>query len=258
MREKRTAKNIEVPDWVAKSPRTPALDVNNKRLGVKFVATWPRPATALSILGHAVFLALLAIETPRRTVVVQPPPAVEVIIVAPVERRPPNPTLAASPIPTVSVQPEIDNRSSPIPTIRERPSSGLQITATEYYAGAVLDDPRNRETRQKLESLTADERLIQLCNIEAIEQIRRWRAGFVPDHVVAYATADPSFTATSLIATGAAVYASGKWYRLSFRCNATTDLARIASFAFTLGRPIPRQEWERDSLPEQVDGDMTD
>ncbi|WP_165790949.1 DUF930 domain-containing protein [Pleomorphomonas carboxyditropha] len=121
-----------------------------------------------------------------------------------------------------------------------------------------MDDPRNQETKQRLATLSNDERLIQLCNIEAIEQLRRWKAGFVPDHVVAYATADPSLTDTSLIATGAAVYAGGKWYRLAFSCNATSDLGRVATFTFTLGRPIPRQEWERDGLPEQVDGDMTD
>ena len=100
--------------------------------------------------------------------------------------------------------------------------------------------------------------MIQLCNIEAIEQLRRWKVGFIPDHVVAYATADPSLTATSLTATGAAVYAGGKWYRLSFSCNASIDLDRVASFTFTLGRPIPRREWEQDNLPEQVDVDMTD
>ncbi|PIO97037.1 hypothetical protein CJ014_22315 [Pleomorphomonas carboxyditropha] len=224
---------------------------------MRFALTWPRPATAFSILGHAVLLTLLAIEAPRRKVVVQPPAAVEVIIVARPERRP-NPTSAARPSPAVTTQSEVSDRPSPPPIPAVRPSPGLRITATEYYSGTVLDDPRNQETKQRLATLSNDERLIQLCNIEAIEQLRRWKAGFVPDHVVAYATADPSLTDTSLIATGAAVYAGGKWYRLAFSCNATSDLGRVATFTFTLGRPIPRQEWERDGLPEQVDGDMTD
>lgn len=224
---------------------------------MRFALTWPWPATAFSMLGHAVLLTILAIEAPRRMVIAQPPTAVELIIVAPPERRQ-SPTSVVSPSPTGPTQPEVGKRSSP-PLIRAiRPSPGLRITATEYYAGTVLDDPRNQETKQRLATLSPDERLIQLCNIEAIEQLRRWKASFVPDHVVAYATADLSLTDTSLIATGAAVYAGGKWYRLSFSCNATSDLGRVTTFAFTLGRPILRQEWEQDSLPEQVDGDMTD
>lgn len=132
------------------------------------------------------------------------------------------------------------------------------MTATDYFAAAVLDDPRNRETREILSTLTSDERLMQICNIEAMEQLKHWKSDFVPHNVVAYAMADPVLGATSMEATGAAVYARGKWYRLSFSCAATPDLSRVASFAFTLGRPIPKREWEQNSLPELVEGDPTD
>ena len=216
---------------------------------------WPRPATALSMLGHATFLALLAMEAPRPMAVVPPPAAVEVVMVAPPESRP---APIANSTPVATTPPEAINQPSAPPAHTARPSSNARVTATEYFAGAVLDDPRNRETRQKLATLGSDERLIQLCNIEAMEQLKRWKAGFVPDHVVAYATADPLLTATSIEATGAAVYADGNWYRLSFNCIATSDIGRIASFAFTLGRPIPHREWEQDNLPELVEGDSTD
>lgn len=212
--------------------------------------TWPRPATALSLFGHALFLALLAIEAPRpMTATKQPLTAVDVIMVAPPESPPPTAEAAPSP-------PKIDSQP-PTPRVARR-SGGTGVTATEYYADAVLGHPRNKETRQRLAALGSDERLIQLCNIEAIEQLRHWKAGFVPDHVVVYATADPSMTATSLKAPGAAVHAGGKWYRLSFNCAATAKLDRVASFDFRLGRPIPYAEWEQDNLPEQVDGDPTD
>jgi hypothetical protein len=207
------------------------------------------------VLGHAAFLALLAIETPRHMAVVRlPVAAVDVVMVAPPQSQP-APVLSSAP--TVANPPETTSPASPpAPTARSQGSS--RITATDYFAGAVLNDPRNRETRKKLASLGSDERLIQLCNIEAMEQLRRWKEGFVPDHIVAYATADPAMTTTSLKAPGAAVYSGGKWYRLSFNCTATASLDGVASFDFALGRPIPRQEWEQDNLPEQVDGDATD
>ncbi|WP_370673656.1 DUF930 domain-containing protein [Pleomorphomonas sp. PLEO] len=222
---------------------------------MKFARIWPRPATALSLLGHAAFLALLAIEAPRHIAVVKQPLApIDVVMVAPAEKQP---VPAANPPPAAAIQPETASRPSP-PLRAARPSTNGRVTATEYFADAVLDDPRNRGTRQKLASLGSDERLIQLCNIEAMEQLKRWKAGFVPDHVVAYAMADPSLMKTSIKAPGAAVHADGKWYRLSFNCAATADFGGVASFAFTLGSPIPPGEWEQHDLPELVDGDTTD
>lgn len=216
--------------------------------------SWPRPATMLSVLFHALFLALLAIEAPRHMSVAQQPAAVEVVMVAPAE---PDPAPLASGKPTTA-PPAATLKPAPPSPRTVRPLPGGRVTATDYFAASVLDDPRNRETRERLASLTSDERLIQLCNIEAIEQLRRWKADFVPDHVVAYATADPQLTSTSMEATGAAVHAGGQWYRLSFSCGTTLDLTRVASFDFRLGKPIPHEEWEQDNLPEQVDGDMTD
>lgn len=222
---------------------------------MRFEQIRPRPATVLSMLGHATFLALLAIEAPRHMTVSEPPAAVDVVMVAPPENRA---APIATPTTAATTQPQTASQPSAPPINPARPPSNARVKATEYFAGTVLSDPRNRKTRQMLAALGSDERLIQLCNIEAMEQLKRWKAGFVPDHIVAYATADPSLTATSIKAPGAAVYAGGKWYGLSFGCTATTDLGSVASFDFALGRPIPRQEWERDNLPELVEGDATD
>ncbi len=223
---------------------------------VAIVRSWPRPATALSVLGHATLLALLAKEAPRHLLEAPPPPApIEVAMIAPPASRS---TPVAEAIPLAAAPPEAAGRPPRPSAPTVRPPSSARVTATEYFAAAVLDDPRNRKTREKLASLGSDERLIQLCDIEAMEQLRRWKAGFAPDHLVAYATADPSLTATSIDAPGAAVHAGGAWYRLAFSCASKPDLGRVASFAFTLGRPIPQQEWERDSLPELIEGDPTD
>lgn len=218
--------------------------------------TWPRPATILSVLVHAVFLALLALEAPRHVVALrQPVAAVDVVMVEPQARQS---TPAASAAPLASTQADTVPPASSPQTESPRAQASGSVAATQYYAAAVLEDPRNRGTRKKLAALGSDERLIQLCNIEAMEQLKRWKAGFIPDHVVAYATADPSMTATALKAPGAAVYSRGNWYRLSFNCTSTADLQSVASFDFKLGNPIPHDQWEQDNLPEQVDGDATD
>ncbi len=214
----------------------------------------PRPATVLSVLGHALVITLLAIEAPRHFTFAQQPVAVDVVMVPPVEVVPDR---APSSEPAATL-PEGTAKPSPLPARPARPSTGGQVTATDYFAAAVLDDPRNRETRETIATLTRDERLIQLCNIEAMEQLKHWKAGFVPNSVVPYAMADPLLKAASMEAPGAAVHAGGKWYRLSFTCGATADLARVASFTFKLGRPIPQREWEQNSLPELVEGEPTD
>ncbi len=201
----------------------------------------------LSVLGHALFIALLAIEAPRHFTVDRQPVAVEVVMVPRMEVVPP-----------VSAPPEITAKPSTSPAQLARPSSSATVTATDYYAAAVLDDPRNQETREIISTLASDERLIQLCNIEAMEQLKHWKAGFVPNSVVPYAMADPQMKAESMEAPGAAVHAGGKWYRLSFSCGATADLARVASFTFKLGRPIPKREWEQNSLPELDENEPTD
>ncbi|MCM5552506.1 DUF930 domain-containing protein [Pleomorphomonas sp. NRK KF1] len=205
----------------------------------------------MSVLGHVLVITLLAIEAPRHFTVEQQPLAVDVVMVPPVEVVPDGGP-ASEPAATL---PEGTAKPSPLPV---RPSTGGRITATDYFAAAVLDDPRNRETRETISTLTSDERLIQLCNIEAMEQLKHWKAGFVPNSVVPYATADPLLKAASMEAPGAAVHAGGKWYRLSFACGATADLTRVASFSFKLGRPIPQREWEQNSLPELVEGEPTD
>lgn len=223
---------------------------------MRIAQSWPKPATALSVLGHATLLALLAIEAPRHMPVVkQPVSAVDVMMVAP--PRPQQAATGNSARAETSSQPKTAGQPS-APVRTARPAANERVAATEYFAGAVLSDPRNRETRQMLASLTSDERLIQLCNIEAMAQLKHWKVGFVPDSIVAYAMTDPSLTSTSLKAPGAAVHAAGNWYRLSFNCTATADLARTESFDFALGKPIPRQEWEQHSLPELIEGAPTD
>ncbi|GLQ78154.1 hypothetical protein GCM10007881_16700 [Mesorhizobium huakuii] len=66
----------------------------------------------------------------------------------------------------------------------------------------TLADPRIRQARADLATFASDERMVQLCNLEAMDQIRRWRADFQPERVVPYATAEEKISGTTIAADG--------------------------------------------------------
>ena len=70
------------------------------------------------------------------------------------------------------------------------------IRPTEMLSAKTLADPRSRQARADLATFASDERMVQLCNLEAMDQIRRWRADFQPEQVVPYATAEEKITGT--------------------------------------------------------------
>lgn len=47
----------------------------------------------------------------------------------------------------------------------------------------------------------------------------------------------------------AAFRADSRWYELSFRCEVDADATRVVSFAFHVGKPIPRSEWRARGFP---------
>lgn len=117
----------------------------------------------------------------------------------------------------------------------------------------VLANPRSSAARRQLRTLAAEERAVQLCGIEAMEQVHSWQAAFLPEAVVAYATKSLKMRGGSIIADGAAFNSGGNWYRLRFECDVRGD--EVVSFAYSVGDSIPRSEWEEYSLPEQVADD---
>ncbi len=123
------------------------------------------------------------------------------------------------------------------------------VRAKELFSAKVLADPRSKEALVALRQLGVDDRVIQLCNVEAMEQVHIWKPDFQPDFVVAYAMADTKLSGSTLQADGAALRSKRRWYAIEFKCEVTPDLERVVSFEFLLGAEIPRSEWETHSLP---------
>ncbi|PDQ18759.1 hypothetical protein CN311_23215 [Mesorhizobium sanjuanii] len=123
------------------------------------------------------------------------------------------------------------------------------IRATEMLSARTLADPRSRQARADLATLASDERMVQLCNLEAMDQIRKWRADFQPERVVPYAMAEETISATSITASGAAFRSRRNWYALKFTCELARDGESVTGFAFLVGDPVSKEKWDELGLP---------
>jgi hypothetical protein len=128
------------------------------------------------------------------------------------------------------------------------------IRATRLYSAAILDNPKSRKAKTRLRQLVSEDRIIQLCNLEALEQVHRWDPQFTPNFLVAYAKSDVRLTGRQAIeADGGAFHDGNSWYEIRFRCETSADLASVVAFEFAVGREIPRSKWEAYSLPDRVE-----
>ncbi|QCL98003.1 DUF930 domain-containing protein (plasmid) [Agrobacterium tumefaciens] len=117
------------------------------------------------------------------------------------------------------------------------------------FSAKILADPRSKGALVALRQLATDDRIIQLCNVEVMEQVHRWNPDYQPDFVVAYAIADTKLSGLTLQADGGALRSKRHWYDVKFRCEVTPDLEKVVAFEFSLGAEIPESEWEAHSLP---------
>ena len=123
------------------------------------------------------------------------------------------------------------------------------IRPTEMLSAKTLADPRSRQARADLATFASDERMVQLCNLEAMDQIRRWRADFQPERVVPYATAEEKIKGTTIAADGAAFRSRRNWYGLKFKCQLAQDGESVIGFEFLVGDPVAREKWDELGLP---------
>ncbi|WP_083741962.1 DUF930 domain-containing protein [Bradyrhizobium mercantei] len=96
--------------------------------------------------------------------------------------------------------------------------------------------------------LSPETRLEQRCNARAMGIVGREHQGFKPDEFVAYAFANPVVQGHVIAAGGAALRSRGTWYHVAYRCETSDDGLRIRAFSYTLGAPVPRQEWDKHYL----------
>jgi hypothetical protein len=135
------------------------------------------------------------------------------------------------------------------------PHSGEKIVARRFLSATAFDDPRSAKAKAALSAMLPDEKAIQLCNIEALEQITALDAEYQPDLLTAYSMQSVRLSATSVNAPGAAFRSRGQWFGVAFDCALTPDLAEVVAFEFRIGKAIPHEKWARYNLAEGEDLD---
>jgi len=204
--------------------------------------------TAVSVAFHVALLGLVLLGPDKEASKPLPPPSIAVelmtaaqfaALTAPAE----TPPAAAPAAPTAAASPDTGTTQ---PTAKATP--GAQIRATEFYAGSLLAEPESAKLRAAMTTLDGSERLVQLCSIEAIEQIRRARPEFDPDTVVAYAMADMATRDGALVADGGAFRSRREWYEVKFTCLAAADYSAVERFEFSVGSFIPHELWDEHYL----------
>ena len=213
---------------------------------------------AASLLLHGLLLALLVVG---QSVPVEPPvpQSVDVDLLSIAQFTalfaPPAPVpQLAAPVPAEPAAPPLPSAEPATPAAPEAASNG-PFRATDFYAGSLLVEPESARLRQAMRALADPERIVQLCDIEAMEQVRRARPDYDPDMVVPYAMAQTDMRDGMLIATGGAFRSRREWYALSFRCTPAADFSHVEAFEFTLGEQIPHELWEEHYLTTEEVGE---
>ncbi|MEJ5021415.1 DUF930 domain-containing protein [Ochrobactrum vermis] len=116
--------------------------------------------------------------------------------------------------------------------------------AREIYSKDAMSDPR---VKQALGKLAPKDRIIQICSIEALEQVRRHRRGAFPDML---AREGGSVSTSGLTVSDGAFRSQRKWYAIDFTCKANAETMVINSFSYNIGPAIPEGEWARRQLPK--------
>ena len=224
-------------------------------------SAWRSPLASVAL--HLLVIALLILLVPRPQPIREAEVPVSVEIIAPPLRAPPEEAPARPLMPEAGDQAAPRIRSRPdreaaLPRLAPPlPSTGSGATPLmrpqKMLSRGALANPRSSAARRELRTLAADERAVQLCGIEAMEQVHAWKGELLPEAVVAYATKSLKIGGGSIVADGGAFYNAGNWYRLRFECDVRAD--EVVSFAYSVGDLIPRSEWEAYSLPEKADDD---
>jgi hypothetical protein len=223
--------------------------------------SWSSPALSVALHLAAGAALIFVPLTQQRLLQPNEPLPVEIVTMRqfesetkPAEPIDPQPPLGAPLDP--STTPRTQEAAIPRPTPQApaiASETPTMVRPRRMFSEIALADPRSRKAREQLRILAADERIVQLCNIEAMEQVHAWKAAFRPEAVVAYAMQQLRMQGGSIVADGAAFYSERNWYRLRFECDVQVD--KVVSFAFSVGETIPRSQWEAHHLGERVADD---
>ncbi len=127
-----------------------------------------------------------------------------------------------------------------------RPTSALKQTS-ELYSADTLSDPR---VRQALGKLPRDRRIVQMCMIETLEQVRRTREDTVPQGLFFDPRNGSPISGQVMTANGAAYKTAQGWIDVDFTCTVNAEADGIAAFSFAVGGAVPKSQWQARRFPK--------
>lgn len=211
-----------------------------------FAMRWSVP---VSVLFHALLAAAMLVAwqnaqnsflPPEQNIPVEWVTEQQFAALLPRQMPPPaDQTLPTEVAPVTAPSPEM-SRPEPQPTM---------IRATAMLSAKALAEPRSKQARETLPLLDDTEQMVQLCDLEAMEQVEQWQPNYRPERVVAYARSELAIAGRTVAADGAAFRSKGAWYDLRFECTLSDDSKTVVGFRFLVGDPIPPDDWERLLLP---------
>lgn len=120
------------------------------------------------------------------------------------------------------------------------------VEAKELFSEKLISDPR---VKQALGQLPVKQRIVQLCGIEALEQIRRERPNDFPD-LLTPGTSGGFIGKDQMNASGGAYRGKGNWYDVDFKCKVDLETVSVVSFSYAIGGIVPKAAWKRRMLPK--------
>ena len=112
--------------------------------------------------------------------------------------------------------------------------------AKQVFSEESLASLRVRQTARKT---SPRDRIMQLCNIEALEQVRNKRPGSFPDLLVPFGRSGGAISDYGLNASGGAFRSKSNWYNIDFKCTVDSSRSKVVTFSFTIGGAVPRSDW---------------
>jgi hypothetical protein len=120
-------------------------------------------------------------------------------------------------------------------------------TKKRSKSAGISQAAASEKFRKALDRLDPQTRLEQVCDLEAMNRIKKDQK-YKPDRAQGAASAEPKTEGHKITAKGGAFRSKGDWYELSFVCEATPDHMKVLSFEYQTGKPIPKEKWEEYGL----------
>ena len=205
----------------------------------------------MSVFLHGLMLAAFWLFSGMRPLEDTRVPSIAVQIISEVEflraTQPPAPSPPEpAPAPLIVARPP-----APPPEPLPETADSEMIPATRFLASDILSDPENQQVRDTLTLLDRSERITQLCNIEALEQLHLLHPDQLPDSLDPSAMAETSVKDLTLEAPGGAYRLNQKWYEIRVSCTVASDYLSVSAFAFAPGPAIPKDQWESHNLIDE-------